>query len=276
MSSPKEILKKYRIFPSKRLGQSFLIDKKVLKKIVEAAELSKNDIVLEVGPGIGNLTKELAKRAKKIIAVEKDKRMVEILEETLEDFKNVKIVRADILKFPIHQLQTTDYKLVANIPYYLTSYLIRKFLELKNKPKLIVLMVQKEVAQRICAKPPKMNLLAVSVQFYAKPKIISFVSKNCFWPRPKVDSAIIKIKPLVNAEKRLIDADLFFRIVRAGFSQPRKQLINNLSKKLKKDKKIVRDWLLKCNIPPNKRAQALSIEDWKKLAISGNKFDFPS
>jgi 16S rRNA (adenine1518-N6/adenine1519-N6)-dimethyltransferase len=277
MSSPKEILKKYRISPSKRLGQSFLIDKRILRKIIEVAELSKNDIVLEVGPGIGNLTKELAKRVKKVIAIEKDKRMVEILKKEV-NFPNVQIVYGDILKIDLksYKLKAGSYKIVANIPYYLTSRLIRKFLELENKPKLIVLMVQKEVAQRICAspphqkfwcggKPPKMNLLAVSVQFYAKPEIVSFVSKNSFWPRPKVDSAIIKIKPLIDAGRRLINADLFFKIVKAGFSQPRKQLINNLSKNLGIDKMKVKEWLLKNEIEPSQRAETLKIEDWLKL-----------
>jgi len=266
MVSPKEILKKYRIFPLKRLGQSFLIDKKVLKKIIEGAELSKNDTVLEVGPGIGNLTIELAKRAKKVIAIEKDKRMVEILKENLKDFRNVEIVEGDIREmiFAIVKKMTKDYKVVANIPYYLTSHLIRKFLELERKPKLIVLMVQKEVAQRICAKPPKMNLLAVSVQFYAKPEIISFVSKNCFWPRPKVDSAIIKISN-IKKQKATNNEKLFFEIVRAGFSHPRKQLINNLSKKLGRKKEEIKKLLSQLGISPKKRAEELSIEDWMKL-----------
>jgi 16S rRNA (adenine1518-N6/adenine1519-N6)-dimethyltransferase len=264
MSSLKEILRKYQTFPIKRLGQNFLIDKNVLRKIAGTAELSKRDVVLEVGPGIGNLTIELAKRVKKVIAVEKDERMVEILKENLKDFRNVEIVEGDIREmiFAIVKKIAKDYKVVANIPYYLTSYLIRNLLELKKKPKLIVLMVQKEVAQRICAKPPKMNLLAVSVQVYGKPKIISFVSKNCFWPRPKVDSAIIKIEP---KKEDLIDKDLFFEIVKAGFSQPRKQLINNLSKKLKKKKEIIKKFLSEAKILPTKRAGALSIEDWKKL-----------
>jgi 16S rRNA (adenine1518-N6/adenine1519-N6)-dimethyltransferase len=271
MSSLKEILKKYRIFPSKRLGQNFLIDKRILGKIIEIAELSKNDIVLEVGPGIGNLTKELAKRVKKVIAIEKDKRMVEILKKEV-NFPNVQIVYGDILKIDLksYKLKAGSYKIVANIPYYLTSRLIRKFLELENKPKLIVLMVQKEVAQRICAKPPKMNLLAVSVQFYAKPEIVSFVSKNSFWPRPKVDSAIIKIKPLIDAGRRLINADLFFKIVKAGFSQPRKQLINNLSKNLGIDKMKIREWLFKNNIKPKQRAENLTIKNWLKLTNSFN------
>jgi 16S rRNA (adenine1518-N6/adenine1519-N6)-dimethyltransferase len=134
-------------------------------------------------------------------------------------------------------------------------------LELKRKPKLIVLMVQKEVAQRICAKPPKMNLLAVSVQFYAKPQIISFVSKNCFWPRPKVDSAVIKIEP----REIKFDANLFFKIVKAGFSHPRKQLINNLSRKLKREKEEIKKLLSQLGISPKKRAEELSIEDWMKL-----------
>ena len=198
----KKLLKKYNLRPSRRLGQNFLVDEKVLRKIIEAAELSKNDIVLEIGPGIGNLTVKLAKRVKKVVAVEKDQRMIEILKETLKDFKNVKIIKADILKFSpkIYNLKSKIYKVVANIPYYLTSPLIRKFVEtVEVKPQLLVLMVQKEVAQRICTKPPDMSILAVSVQFYAKAEIISFVSKKSFWPQPKVDSAIIKIIPRKSA-----------------------------------------------------------------------------
>jgi 16S rRNA (adenine1518-N6/adenine1519-N6)-dimethyltransferase len=263
-------LKYYRISPIKRLGQNFLIDKNILRKIIEAAEISKEDVVLEVGPGIGNLTIELAKRVKKVIAVEKDKRMIEILKENLKNFKNVEIVEGDIREiiFAIVKKIAGNYKVVANIPYYLTSNLIRRLLELERKPKLIVLMVQKEVAQRICAKPPKMNLLAVSVQFYAKPEIVSYVSKNSFWPRPKVDSAIIKIKPLIDADRRPINADLFFKIVKAGFSHPRKQLINNLTEKLKMEKERVKNWLLKNGIEPTQRAETLNIEDWINLTKS--------
>jgi len=267
----KRLLKKYNIYPSKRLGQNFLVDEGILKKIVEAAELSKNDIVLEVGPGIGSLTVELAKRVKKVIAVEKDQDLVRILKELLDCWKvrNVRIVEGDIRKIENCKLKIENcYKVVANIPYYLTSPLIRKFLEASNAPKEMILMVQKEVAQRICAKPPKMSILAVSVQFYAKPEIISFVSKKSFWPQPKVDSAIIKIKPLINADKRLINADLFLKTVKTGFSQPRKQLANNLSNGLKMDKGKVKNWLLKNNIQPTQRAETLTIEDWLKLLKS--------
>jgi len=267
----KRLLKKYNIYPSKRFGQNFLVDEGILKKIVEAAELSKNDIVLEVGPGIGNLTVELAKSVKKVIAVEKDQDLVRILKELLDCWKvrNVRIVEGDIRKIENCKLKIENcYKVVANIPYYLTSPLIRKFLEASNAPKEMILMVQKEVAQRICAKPPKMSILAVSVQFYAKPEIISFVSKKSFWPQPKVDSAIIKIKPLINADKRLINADLFLKTVKTGFSQPRKQLANNLSNGLKMDKGKVKNWLLKNNIQPTQRAETLTIEDWLKLLKS--------
>jgi 16S rRNA (adenine1518-N6/adenine1519-N6)-dimethyltransferase len=270
-SEIKNFFKKYKIFPKKWLGQNFLISKEVLRKIVEAAEISKKDKILEIGPGIGNLTIELAKRAKKVIAVEKDKRMIEILKENLKDFKNVKIVQGDILKLEPRSYTLKTYKVVANIPYYLTSRLIRKFLETKNKPKSMVLMVQKEVAQRICAKPPKMNLLAVSVQFYANPKIISFVPKDCFWPKPKVDSAILKISNLKTQNLKL--KKLFFKIVKAGFSHPRKQLINNLSKGLKIEKEKIKKWLLENKIKPEKRAESLSIEDWLNLVKNFKKLD---
>ncbi len=272
LTSPKtlkELLSKYETRPSKGLGQNFLIDKKVLKRIIESADIKPNDIILEVGPGAGTLTQELARKAKKVIAVEKDRTMIEILKETLKDFNNVEVVQGDILKLNLEHYTLNPYKIIANIPYYLTSPLIRKFLEEKNQPQEMILMLQKEVAQRICAKPPQMSLLAVSVQFYAEPKIISYVSKNCFWPPPKVDSAIIKIKPQINTEKKQIDADLFFKIVKAGFSQPRKQLAGNLSKILKIDKEKTTAWLLKNNIKPNQRAETLNVEDWIRLAKTG-------
>ncbi|MEK7664115.1 MAG: 16S rRNA (adenine(1518)-N(6)/adenine(1519)-N(6))-dimethyltransferase RsmA [Patescibacteria group bacterium] len=264
----KEVLLEHNVRPSKIMGQNFLINQKVLEKTIENAELSKNDTVLEVGPGIGTLTKELAKKVRKVVAIEKDKKMVEILNETLKDYKNVEIIQGDVLKFDPkrYTLNSIPYKVVANIPYYLTSPLIRKFLEEKSPPTDIVLMVQKEVAQRICAKPPNMSLLAVSVQIYANPKIISYVKKECFWPSPKVDSAIIKITPFQQINKGLTPVNLFFRIVKAGFSHPRKQLANNLSKILKKDRRVVELWLSQNNIEPEQRAETLIISDWKNLS----------
>ncbi len=273
LTSPKtikELLAKYKGRASKGLGQNFLIDKNILQKIIASANLKPTDTVLEVGPGIGTLTRELAEKTAKVLAIEKDAAMIKILDETLADYKNVEIINDDILK--IKNYKVKNYKIVANIPYYLTSPLIRKFLETENPPQEIILMVQKEVAQRICAKPPRMSLLAVSVQFYAKPEIISYVSKNCFLPAPKVDSAIIKITPL----SHIVDdrqqyekgAELFFKIVKAGFCQPRKQLAGNLSKMLKLNKADVDSWLLKNNIKPAQRAETLSVDDWKNLSNS--------
>jgi 16S rRNA (adenine1518-N6/adenine1519-N6)-dimethyltransferase len=264
MSSPKEILRKYRIFPSKKLGQNFLIWKDPLKKMVEAGKLKEKDLVLEIGPGIGNLTLLLAKRVKKVIAVEKDRKMVEILKEVLDSQKieNVEVFNEDILDFLTSFDPLNSYKVFGNIPYYLTSRLLRNLLELKKSPKLIVLMVQKEVAQRIVSRPPKMNLLAVSVQFYSKPKIISFVPKEAFCPKPKVDSAIVKIVP----KPKKIKEEGFFRMVKIGFSHPRKQLINNFSKKLGIEKIKLKEWFLKSKIDPEKRAQELFLEDWLRLA----------
>ncbi len=267
----KNLFKKYKIYPSKRLGQNFLIKTSVLEKTIEAAELSPGDIVLEIGPGIGNLSQEIAKRTKKLIAVEKDKKMVEILKETLKDFKNIEIIQGDILKTDVssYKLQATNYKLVANLPYYITSPVIRMFLESLNPPKLMVLMVQKEVAERICARPPKMNLLAVSVQFYGKPEIVSLVSKKSFWPSPKVDSAILRITQIHTDRKT--DSRRFFKIVKAGFSHPRKQLVNNLLaldslNGVKLDKASIKKWLEQNKIKPSQRAETLSIKNWINLA----------
>ncbi|MCP6719172.1 MAG: 16S rRNA (adenine(1518)-N(6)/adenine(1519)-N(6))-dimethyltransferase RsmA, partial [Patescibacteria group bacterium] len=225
----KNLCKKYGIRPLKRLGQNFLIDEMALEGIIKASNLSKSDIVLEIGPGLGNLTLELAKNVKKVVAIEKDKEMIKILKEVLGDsnIKNVEIIQKDVLKFdPQYKILSAKYKLVANLPYYITSPVIRKFLELKKPPRLMVLTLQKEVAQRICSKPPKMSILSVSVQFYAQPEIISFISKESFWPQPKVDSAIIKIVPhKIKVPWSPEIRDQFFRIVKAGFSQPRKQLV---------------------------------------------------
>ena len=266
----------HNIKPLKRLGQNFLVNKGVVRKIIQTANLQPKDIVLEIGPGLGALTKKLAKRAGKVIAVEKDPRMCEILQENLKDFKNVEIVRGDILKLdPKPEVKPrqprvlkSSFKIVANLPFYITAPVIRKFLEAKNPPKEMVLIVQKEVAQRICAKPPRMNLLAISVQFYARPEIIAYVSKKAFWPQPKVDAAILKITPhnksltpdqnprlsRLNLGFSASGVKLFFKIVRAGFSHPRKQLINNLPKEISS---LLPD--------PKQRAENLTINDWLKL-----------
>lgn len=238
--------KKYNIRPSKKLAQNFLTDKNILEKIVEAADLNINDIVLEIGPGLGVLTNELSKRCKKIIAVEKDEKMLEVLKD--RNYPNIELINKDILKTTIQLPE--KYKLIANLPYYITSPIIRMFLE-KDQPELMVLMIQKEVAQRICAKN-KLSVLSVSVQFYADAKIIKYVSRNCFYPVPKVDSAIIKIIP-----KQIpnIDVKKFFQLVKMGFSSKRKKLKNNLKGIIKKE----------IDFDLNLRAEDLSINDWIRL-----------
>lgn len=256
----KKDLSNRAIRPYKGLGQNFLIDREVLKSVVEAAGLKKTDDIIEIGPGTGILTKELLKKAKRVVAFEKDRRMCQILQESLGNFKNLEIINEDFLKSGYRPRQS--YKVVANLPYYITSPIIRKLLESNKKPESMILMVQKEVGQRICAVPPEMSILSVSVQFYARPNIIRYVSKKSFWPKPKVDSVVIKITPLIDADLKPIDADLFFKIVKAGFSHPRKQLLNNLSKGLDIDRKKTEELLKKCGISPQQRAETLSIDEW--------------
>lgn len=284
----KNLLKQHETAPQKKLGQNFLVDKGAISRVLEAADVKKNDIVLEIGPGTGNLTQELVKLAGKVVAIEKDMEMVKILKENMGEYGNLEILQADARNFKpeTSSLESRSYKVVANIPFYLTAYLIRSFLEAENPPKDMTLIIQKEVAKRICAKPPDMthstssgssragrgmNILAVSVQFYAEPKIISYIPKTSFWPQPKVDGAIIKIIPHKAAPHQCFrhDAGLreqFFKIVRSGFRQPRKQLLNNLSNGLKLSRDEARKWLLENDIQPARRAETLNIEDWIKLA----------
>src|SRR3972149_1754296 len=192
-----KLCRAYNIRPLRECGQNFLISRDVLDDMVAAADLKKDDIILEVGPGFGTLTLELAKKVKKVIAIEQDKILIKALQENLkkENINNVEIIEGSVLKLPTThcQLLTANYRIVSNLPYQITSHFLRLFLVEENKPQDMTIMVQKEVAERICAKPGDMSLLAVSVQFYGEPKIVRNVLKNCFWPEPKVDSAILKI-----------------------------------------------------------------------------------
>jgi 16S rRNA (adenine1518-N6/adenine1519-N6)-dimethyltransferase len=263
-----ELCQKYQILPLRQRGQNFLINKRVLERILGVAKLGKNDIILEIGAGFGTLTEELAKRAKKVVAIEIDKKLVEILRERLKDYKNIQIIQDDVLKLSVADFQiNSKFKIVANLPYNITGAVLRKFLsEEKNKPNLMVLMVQKEVAERICAKPNKMSLLSVTVQFYGQPEIIQVVSRNNFWPKPKVDSAILRIV-LFNKDKKFKltreDEKKFFHLVKIGFSSPRKQLVNNLAKIIEKEK--IKKIFQKINLNEKVRAQELSIKDWLAL-----------
>jgi len=258
--SPKKTLESRGLRSKKRLGQNFLVNMGVTDKMTAAADLSSKDVVLEVGPGLGALTRELAWRVKKVIAVERDWVLAAFLAKELP---GVDIVEQDILKFSLEALPP-GYKVVASIPFAITAPLIRKFLEADNSPSLLVLLVQKEVAQRICARPPDMNLLAASVQFYAQVSIIATVKKGVFWPQPKVDAAILKLVPL--EKKPGIDPALFFRVVKAGFLHPRKQLLNNIKEGLGMKKQEAEKLLAACNISPARRAETLSIADWILLA----------
>ncbi len=260
------------IIPKKSLGQNFLVNQHVLDKIIIASEIKKDDIILEVGPGTGNLTAKLILEAKEVIAVEKDRRLIDLLQAkfTKPAFVTkagfVKIVEEDILEFDpeAYSLKSGGYKIVANIPYYITSHFLRIVFEKWPRPELIVLMIQKEVAQRIMAKPPHTNLLALSVQFFANPQIISSVGRGSFQPAPNVDSAIIKLTPIIHDES--IDTELLFKVIRSGFSEKRKQLINNLAKNFKLDKEKIKNILSSVGIKENVRAENLSLEEWQKLA----------
>ena len=263
----KRLLASHDLHAKKGLGQNFLIDGNILKKIAAAAELTPSDTVIEVGPGLGVLTETLAAQAGKVIAIELDNNLAEILKTHFSVSNKVTVINEDILKInPADILgEQTEYKVVANLPYYITSAVIRHFLEAPVKPDTMVLMVQKEVAKQITAQPGEMSLLSVSVQLYGKPTLMGTVGAGCFYPAPKVDSAILKIdvypKPIVTTE----DITGFFDIVRAGFSANRKQLPNSLSNGLKVPKTDVIPLLEQAGIDPKRRAETLTIDEWGGL-----------
>lgn len=270
LTTIKSLCKKYDVRPSKEFGQNFLIDGEVLETMVQAADLKKDDVVLEIGPGFGVLTTELAERVGRVVAVEADRRLVGILREVVADFKNVEIIESDILKFQISDLRFPNYgyKVVANLPYQITSAALRKFLENESRPSEIIVMVQKEVAERICAPAGEMSLLSLSVQFYGQPEIVATVPRRAFWPEPEVDSAILKIfniQEVSEKNKKEISPENFFRLAKIGFSARRKQLQNNLAGGLRLSNKTVQDILVKLGFDQRIRAQDLSIEDWIRL-----------
>ena len=229
------------IQPKKELGQNFLQDKKILCDIVKLGELKNNDIVIEIGPGKGDLTQELIKSAQKVIAIEKDKDLVRLLREKFFHVKNLEIIEGDIreiiLNLDLLFSSEEKYKLIANIPYYLSSFILRRFLEIKNKPQKIVLLLQKELTERICAKAGKMSLISIMVNLYGKPELGSIVKKENFYPQPKVDSRILIIDDIKDPDD--IDKKMFFIILRIGFAQKRKKLINNLHNGLRIDNDIL-------------------------------------
>lgn len=267
----KEVLEKHNFKLSKSLGQNFLIDGNIVRKIVETAGITKEDYVLEVGPGMGTLTEELALNAKKVLAVEIDKKLEKVLDDTLGQYENVEILFGDILKIDLDQvikekMGDKKIKVVANLPYYITTPIIVKFLENNNNIDSINVMVQKEVAYRIAASPNNKDYgsLSIFAQFYSDPEIILNIPKTVFIPQPKVDSAVIRLK--INNKFPDIDQDIVFKIVRAAFSKRRKTILNTLSSGLDIEKDQVRLLLEECGIETNKRAENLSIDDYIKLS----------
>lgn len=253
----------------KSLGQNFLTSESVRDKIIEAAELRGSDVVIEVGPGLGVLSGEIAKKAGKLLAVELDERLVQKLSGSLKEHDNKKIIHSDILQVDLEKLLSeegaSDYKVVANLPYYITSAVVRYFLEADTKPQSMVIMVQKEVAESITAKPGKMSILSVSVQAYGEPELVTIVPPSAFTPRPSVDSAVVRIRTHVKPTVEKHKEEAFFSLVKAGFCMPRKQLANTLSKGLNKAKIEVSESLKAIGIEPGRRAETLTVEEWVKV-----------
>lgn len=265
----RSVLRQFEIQPKKSLGQNFLFDPAVLDRIVRAGEVQAEDTVLEIGPGAGSLTRALAQAAGQVVAVELDDRLLPVLAYTTGELPNVRVVHGDILKTDLGALfaerGVTTYKVVANIPYYITSNVIRHLLEAAIKPAMIVLTVQREVAQRICANPPEMSVLAVSVQAYGQPRLAGHIPAGAFYPAPDVDSAIVRIdlfeQPLITPD----EAEGFFEVVKAGFSQKRKQIRNALAGGLGR-KNIEAEALLQgAGLDPSRRAETLSLPEWVNL-----------
>jgi len=267
LQQTKKLCQLHNIKPSRSKGQNFLVNNEVYSQIIKAADLKKDDVVLEVGPGLGFLTEKLANRVKKVIAVELDDKLSKVLRDRLKEqgIENAEVINDDIIHLTLTPslVRRGKYKVVANLPYNITSIFLRKFLSSDRKSELMVLMLQKEVAERIVALPPKMSLLAVSVQFHAKPKIIQFVPASSFWPKPEVDSTIIKLE--VRSKKFEVNEDEFFRLVRIGFSAKRKMLKNNLANGYHVSPKKAINWLEIANYSGKIRAQELSVNDWVKL-----------
>ncbi|NPV76125.1 MAG: ribosomal RNA small subunit methyltransferase A [Anaerolineae bacterium] len=263
------LLRAHNLRPRKSLGQNFLVDAATLEKIVAVAQIHPNNEVLEIGAGLGSLTRYLAESARKVIAVELDPHLLPVLAEVVAPWQNVQIVPGDILKIdPANLMLEEGYLVVANIPYYITSALIRHLLEANRKPARLTLTLQREVAERVCAPAGEMSLLALSVQVYGKARVMLRIPAGAFYPPPKVDSSVLQVdlykEPLISATQ----LPLFFRLAKAGFSQKRKTLRNSLSAGLQLPPSEVQDLLESAGIHAQRRAETLEIEEWRKLAAA--------
>ena len=274
LSNPKvtiEIIQKYNFAFQKRFGQNFLIDGHVIGKIIRAAEITKDDVVLEIGPGIGTMTQYLAEAAGEVFAVEIDKNLLPILAETLAEYDNVTVVNEDILKVDIATLTGgRPVKVVANLPYYITTPIIMGLFESHVPVESITVMVQKEVADRMQVGPGTKDYgaLSLAVQYYAKPYIVANVPPNCFMPRPKVGSAVIRLTRHAETPVQVDDEKLLFQIIRASFNQRRKTLANGLKnyEGLSFEKETIEAAIAECGFSPSVRGEALSLEEFAKLA----------
>ena len=274
-----EVLQKYNFAFQKRFGQNFLIDTHVLEKIIAASQITKEDFVLEIGPGIGTMTQYLAEYAREVTAVEIDNTLIPILKDTLKDWDNVTVINADILKVDIRKLALEKnggkpIKVVANLPYYITTPIIMGLFENHVPLKSITVMVQKEVADRMQVGPGTKDYgaLSLAVQYYAKPEIVANVPPNCFMPRPKVGSAVIRLERYEKPPVEVSNEKLMFRIIRASFNQRRKTLVNGLknSQELSYSREEIEEVLNECGIPLNIRGEALTLAEFASLA---NAFD---
>ena len=260
------LMKKYGIKPKKSLGQNFLVEPAGLNKVIDAAQLQPEDEVLEIGAGLGSLTYLLAQSVRKVVAVEIDKAILPPLREALTNFENVQIIEGDILeKNPDELMQGKDYVVVANIPYYISSAIIRHLMEAANRPKRVVLTVQKEVAERVIARDGKMSLLSLSVQVFGQVSMAGVIPAGSFLPAPDVDSAVLKIELYPEPLIPLANEKVFFKIAHAGFSQKRKTLRNSLSGGLGITALQTEEILAKAQIDPQRRAETLTIPEWTKL-----------
>ena len=271
----KEIISKHGFKFSKGLGQNFIIDETVCPKMAQAACSDGADGVIEIGPGIGTLTVELAKTFKKVVAVEIDSRLIPVLGENLSEFENVEVINADVLKTNLNEIIDTKFKgcskvaVCANLPYYITSEIIMYILENEfEKIENIVVMVQKEAAQRICAMPGTRTAgtISLGVRYFGEPEILFNVSKGCFIPSPKVDSSVIKIKPNREFSMKVKDKKMFFKVVRAAYAQRRKTLLNSLSSGLGLSKEYLSDVIRETGLDISLRAENLSFEQFVMLS----------